>query len=504
MYTQCPECGTVFRVTAAVLRAAQGQVRCGVCDANFDALRFLSDEAQSEPATHAAITHAQADDAPLPVEESAADRGAPPDFEWAAEILPAEPLVLRSSDPPSPLSVTAATRTTPSIDQNLALAAMVTEPAPAPARASVVEENVLEPTEIEDIVLERDGSHGGTDADEIPDSALEFNLAAGDWDRVFVADTAAATITPLDVNLQPADGEALGTSTEASLDPVFAAEAIAREHRISGGSDDPLASTDEFRVLELELTGLPLAATLPPPDFPGFEQLAPSAAPEPIAEPTPAPVEMLSSAPAFVPSLAPPLAAPNLVADDAAAVVDRERDLPRRLPSRRWRIAAAALLALAFALQLIHHFREALASNAVVGASLTALYARLGQPIEPQWDIGAYDVKQWGAASEAAPGALRLRASVVNRANRSQPYPMLRVTLEDRFGGRVARREFMPSEYLPGHETPAQLLAPGARADADLNLADPGSQAVGFELDVCIKRAGALACGIDQRSTDGG
>ena len=33
VYTQCPECGTVFRVTAAVLRAAQAQVRCGVCDA---------------------------------------------------------------------------------------------------------------------------------------------------------------------------------------------------------------------------------------------------------------------------------------------------------------------------------------------------------------------------------------------------------------------------------------------------------------------------------------
>ena len=47
MYTQCPECGTVFRITAAVLRAAQAQVRCGVCDANFNALRFLSDDLEA-------------------------------------------------------------------------------------------------------------------------------------------------------------------------------------------------------------------------------------------------------------------------------------------------------------------------------------------------------------------------------------------------------------------------------------------------------------------------
>ena len=30
MYTQCPECGTAFRVTAEVLRQAAGKVRCDV------------------------------------------------------------------------------------------------------------------------------------------------------------------------------------------------------------------------------------------------------------------------------------------------------------------------------------------------------------------------------------------------------------------------------------------------------------------------------------------
>ena len=43
MYTQCPDCATVFRVTAEALRFAQGDVRCGVCSTTFNALENLSE-----------------------------------------------------------------------------------------------------------------------------------------------------------------------------------------------------------------------------------------------------------------------------------------------------------------------------------------------------------------------------------------------------------------------------------------------------------------------------
>lgn len=44
MYTLCPHCRTVFRVRAAHLRAAHGEVRCGRCGRTFDAVPALSDE----------------------------------------------------------------------------------------------------------------------------------------------------------------------------------------------------------------------------------------------------------------------------------------------------------------------------------------------------------------------------------------------------------------------------------------------------------------------------
>src|SRR5512137_2165803 len=51
MYSQCPECLTRFRVSAAALRAARGTVRCGRCGSAFDALPRLSDTLQGDGPT---------------------------------------------------------------------------------------------------------------------------------------------------------------------------------------------------------------------------------------------------------------------------------------------------------------------------------------------------------------------------------------------------------------------------------------------------------------------
>ncbi len=44
MLTQCPSCQTTFRVTSEILRVAHGQVRCGRCQTQFDALERLIEE----------------------------------------------------------------------------------------------------------------------------------------------------------------------------------------------------------------------------------------------------------------------------------------------------------------------------------------------------------------------------------------------------------------------------------------------------------------------------
>ncbi len=49
MYTQCPDCLTVFSLDAQMLALARGQVVCGHCQAHFDALASLNSQLPPEP-----------------------------------------------------------------------------------------------------------------------------------------------------------------------------------------------------------------------------------------------------------------------------------------------------------------------------------------------------------------------------------------------------------------------------------------------------------------------
>jgi len=48
MYSQCPECLTIYKIGAMLLAESHGSVRCGHCNAVFDALRTLADQLPSE------------------------------------------------------------------------------------------------------------------------------------------------------------------------------------------------------------------------------------------------------------------------------------------------------------------------------------------------------------------------------------------------------------------------------------------------------------------------
>jgi predicted Zn finger-like uncharacterized protein len=61
MYTQCPECLTIFKLDGGELAAAHGSVRCGHCAAVFDALRSLSAQLPPEPIGILSLHEAQSD-----------------------------------------------------------------------------------------------------------------------------------------------------------------------------------------------------------------------------------------------------------------------------------------------------------------------------------------------------------------------------------------------------------------------------------------------------------
>jgi len=59
MFTQCPQCLTIYRVDGETIGAARGNVRCGDCESVFDALATLAEQLPPEPIKHLPAHDAQ-------------------------------------------------------------------------------------------------------------------------------------------------------------------------------------------------------------------------------------------------------------------------------------------------------------------------------------------------------------------------------------------------------------------------------------------------------------
>jgi predicted Zn finger-like uncharacterized protein len=184
-----------------------------------------------------------------------------------------------------------------------------------------------------------------------------------------------------------------------------------------------------------------------------------------------------------------------------AAVEEDLLGLPARQASssKIWRYLAVPL-ALLLIVQWVHSYRATLARHPTIGPAILAAYRSLGVPLTPNWDLHAYQIRQWGVISDpAVPGTLRVRASVTNLADFSQPYPLLKLMLEDRWGEQIRAREFEPSEYLDPTVAPNRMLSPGQQANATIGIVDPGPDAEGFRFDVCLRGSAGTVCGEEVR-----
>lgn len=77
---------------------------------------------------------------------------------------------------------------------------------------------------------------------------------------------------------------------------------------------------------------------------------------------------------------------------------------------------------------------------------------------------------------------LILNATIVNRADQTQAFPSLQITLFDAQNQPLAMRIFAPDEYLQSNNGPGDGMAPGAYLPVIMELLDPGQHAVGFEM----------------------
>jgi predicted Zn finger-like uncharacterized protein len=391
--TQCPECQTVFRVTSTILRAAHGQVRCGKCNTQFDAIENLiegEEDVAVSDGTENAITETP-----------------PASYEPAA--ISHEDIVLEGN--------------------RIEISGVYRKPA----------------VHLDDEQSD-DEAHTHTIIEEFNTDAEEWGEPE-EWDEAEAGDDDGDADVALETELEDIEQELSAAeiaNAMASLEP---------EH----------TSTDEDDDDDVDATAAAAAST---------------------------------SRSTRVDLLEASLPATRVINESTSVPAAFDDELFGRKPELNrwpWLLASISLLLL-LAVQSIHHARAALARHPSIGPQITRLYAAVGQPLEPQWQLQAYSIKQWGIVSDPqAPGTLRVRASVTNGANIAQPYPLLQLALEDRFGGSVGKRTFKPEEYL-GQSLATRMLGAGEAANIDLAIVDPGQEAVGFQFDTCLQTAHELQC----------
>jgi predicted Zn finger-like uncharacterized protein len=383
--TQCPTCQTVFRVTSTILRAAHGQVRCGRCNTQFDAIEHLFDG--EDPTTKK--------DSGTEVTES-------PSGEYESTQLSHEEIVLEGNR----IEISGVYR-----------------------RPDVGTEDEAE-------------THSHTVIEE-------FNMDSEEWENAI---TAADDAGPND------DADSVETELEDVEQELSAVELA-----------DAMAALDNAAL----------------PEQPTDDNTAKTA-----------PADTAHNEPIKRTQSLPENSAVTAAHDASVAMLLDDELFADALPPRRWPwLIASAALSLLLITQAVNHARAALARHPSIGPQLSKLYAAIGQPLEPQWQLQAYSIKQWGIVSNPQePGTLRVRASVTNGANFAQPYPLLHLSLEDRFGGQVGMRDFNPDEYLSSQTLATRLLGAGEAANIDLAIVDPGQEAVGFQFDTCLQLSGHLQC----------
>jgi len=168
------------------------------------------------------------------------------------------------------------------------------------------------------------------------------------------------------------------------------------------------------------------------------------------------------------------------------------REVPAR-PPRRWPWTLALVLAaLVLAGELVNGARAPLLASPVTGPPLATLYRAFGANPAPRVTLSRYAIAHASLDALAREnGALLLHGKLRNRAAHAQPFPLVSVTLTDRFGKAVGARIIAPAEY--GAQAGKTLGAHGTFR-FHVKLADPGVRAVGFSLTLCKRRNGRVLC----------
>ncbi len=478
MYTQCPACKTIFRLHLDQLNAAQGQVRCSRCHTVFHALDHLYQPPGSEQTSEeSAPAQQQLSDTESLVEEATKTISAPETVEPLAEALPKEqPKVAEAtelldqtvdaqptpgSEPSRPKNVTKRTR--PASKERALLEQESSSPAgkqPAvetmkPATA-IAQPSVIPPTE-ETLPLfgPEDDILSGRDIEPVQPTPVEQSTKAS-------ANTSDTPSSPLFEFNEPVEAPLFASDLDTGEVPgEKKSESKKGTPATPSPSEADLFDMDEFSEQDDSLLfhylpeeGAPDGLVPDEGDLRDANQALPQASPQ----------QKKVNRPGYTLPL--------------------EQESPRAnlKGTLLWGLGIVLLLA-GLGLQYLYLYRTDLAAEPRLRPLLAQMCQFTGCALPAQRDLARIELgKHLVQVHPRYTNSLLITATLINRADFEQPFPVVEVVMTDLEQKQVARRRFLPHEYLIGNHS-ERMLPPTTEVPLMLEVLDPGKNAVGFEFN---------------------
>ncbi len=164
-----------------------------------------------------------------------------------------------------------------------------------------------------------------------------------------------------------------------------------------------------------------------------------------------------------------------------------------------WRlIGGVVVLVVLLALQAIHFSRDALARVPALNDIIAPIYQAVGMPLTPAWDVTGWRFEATRGSTDETGAVLSIYSRIGNKAASALPYPVISVSLTDRFEETIGSRVFEPSEYLAGDLDTRRMVEPGTTFNALMSIESPAAEATGFKLNVCYRLTDrGLRCAIE-------
>lgn len=544
MYTQCPDCGVAFRVSAKVLKQAAGDVLCGGCGKAFSALENLSEKMPADatefdtntdlpeltPEISQSISAAQnaallktldkLAGSDVRIEDTGVEWRVVDDAEDAESATKGSATEIFASPGESSVDELLVESATP-VDEVLS--------------ATIVETSIEELRFDDNTPLPDDFGHGDesssvesvkrtVDIDDPDESEVDDDNALseitlsepGEWEGILdefddVAEEVSGTVQ--DIEEEDEGDTAVHNPDTQEPDELTSEDSDADEEEDEALEFDLAQQTEEEitmnMMIDQELLSL---ATEDKDGFASTIVIAEEDAEDKAIEEPPVAADELGDSTGFEEIVMEGEVVRTTLSDmkrqaDMANAADllakgktqaNEAGKTKSAGINSSMIGGLVVLILLLVIQIMHQSREALATMPTFNGLIGPIYRALGRPLQPAWDITGWRFEATKGSTDQNDSELTIYSRIGNKSDGPLPYPLIGISLTDRFEETIGSRVLDPAEYLATDLDPRKLVQPGNTFNAVISIQSPSDDATGFKLNVCYRlSAELLRCAIE-------